>query len=819
MGSNEPNTQHDDDRQRLLEEIRRRAEEAELKRIEEEERSAETGSGRPPEDEVSSPFPTLQGQFPSPSSEFAESDQRSIVLRERLAIALDRGNLENARELIEELESLDPSDPALSTFRDRINFAAIPPVEPEPEPEPVTPVAEQSPPPPPPPPPPSAPSAHLTERISDLIDTVRSLYEQEKYEQALQTLNQVVLLDGENEDAERLRHQIEQAWQLAEVIKQEEAKHRAEEPLPAPAPQPVIPRGGKDSDFWGPTEVQAEHADAIGIPDVAVPVQPKKQKEPALDRIATRVSKVKVPVRPILTVLGVGVIAVAAYLIIGSLIHAVVPADRVVCVFPATLVQVTGDNGAIADAFIGDLIRDLGSVSSIRVVASPTTFALRERSAKPVRAAQGLSAGFFVQSELSIDGARFTGSLSLMDTLRVAPVWQGRIDCPIAELPAKRIELALNLMKAMDVEISEADHYLLQPGSKRASSGYRAYLLGRAALQSGDEASIAEAKDLFTQAVQEDSALGDAWAALGWASILELDSLPVSPSRETPQVLSYVQRAVTNGAHRAETFRVWGMIELMNRQYDKALSRMQEAVEISPSDAEALRQLARILTLRGRTEDALQAALRAVAIDPLNPSSHLTAGLVQQFRGEFKEAEESYRHAIREDRQDMNAAELHAGVMVYLQRADEALNVVADLTSRNRTDPLAHYQFGRMAQTAGRPKLEWIASLERARTLLEEELQVQPNNAPALALLALTETRLGSFHNAGTALEKALSIAPADIRVLHAAARVYALQRDKQKAMTYLSQALDIRYDLQAVVDMDLFNLRTDEEFLRSVTR
>jgi hypothetical protein len=48
---------------------------------------------------------------------------------------------------------------------------------------------------------------------------------------------------------------------------------------------------------------------------------------------------------------------------------------------------------------------------------------------------------------------------------------------------------------------------------------------------------------------------------------------------------------------------------------------------------------------------------------------------------------------------------------------------------------------------------------------------------------------------------------------------MYALQRDKERSMTYLTQALDIRYDLQAIVDMDLFNLRTDEEFLRSVTR
>ena len=85
------------------------------------------------------------------------------------------------------------------------------------------------------------PSAHLNERVSDLLDTVRSLYEQEKYEQALQTLNQVFLLDPENTEALNLRRQIEQAWQLAEVIKQEEARHRAAEPLPAPAPKPAVP--------------------------------------------------------------------------------------------------------------------------------------------------------------------------------------------------------------------------------------------------------------------------------------------------------------------------------------------------------------------------------------------------------------------------------------------------------------------------------------------------------------------------------------------------------------------------------------------------
>ena len=128
MGSNGSNKDKDEHRERLLEEIRRRAEEAELKRIEEEDRSSGGSPDHPHEVEAASPFPTLQPLFPSSPTYEAEKEQRGMVLRERLSIALDRRNIENARELLAELENLDPSDPALNEFRNRLQrFAAEPP--------------------------------------------------------------------------------------------------------------------------------------------------------------------------------------------------------------------------------------------------------------------------------------------------------------------------------------------------------------------------------------------------------------------------------------------------------------------------------------------------------------------------------------------------------------------------------------------------------------------------------------------------------------------------------------------------------------------
>lgn len=833
MASNGPNTPHDDDRQRLLDEIRRRAEEAELKRIEDEERLAGTDAGRSAEDDASSPFPTLPNQFPHPGSLPADTDQRAVILRERLSIALDRGNTENAGDLLAELASIDPLDPSLKGFRDRLEQleASVAVREPAPELPPIpappavatpppAPMAEEQPPTPVPEPEPPMMSGHLEERIGELLDTARSLYEQEKYENALQQLNQVLLLDESNREAEKLREQIERAWQLAEVIKREEERHRAEEPKLAPVQEPVIPPRATDADFWGPTEVAAERGGVLGMPEQAAPVLPKKAKPPSLDRIVSKVSRIKVPIRPILTVAGIAVVAVVAYLIVDALLTAVVPPDRVVCVFPSAVSGTGGvEERALADGLTDDIIRDLGSVTALRVVGPSTAFALRERSTRPVHLARGLAAGFFVVSDLTVSGDRIAGTFTLMDTVHAGAVLQSRLDCPIADLPVKRRELVRKILGAMAVEIPAGDDGLADPAGVQVSAGYRSYLLGRASMHQNDPEALDRGRDWFLQALREDSTLGDAWSALGWVSLLLIEQDPVPSSADLPPVMSCVQHAVASGANRAETFRVWGVLELMGRDYERATVRLQDAVDASPSDAEAVRRFALLLTLRGRSDASLRQALRAVALDPLNPASHTVEGLVHQFRGEFAEAEGAYRRALREDRTDAGAIGLHASVLVLLQQADQALTNITDLVSRNRTDPGAFYQLGRFAQTAGRPKEEWMSALQRARLLLQEELRARPDNAPALALLALTQTRLGEFREAGVAMERALAIAPDDVRVVYAAARMHALQRDKAGAMAYLSQALELRYDLRAVVDMDLFNLRADEEFIRSVTR
>jgi len=96
-------------------------------------------------------------------------------------------------------------------------------------------------------------------------------------------------------------------------------------------------------------------------------------------------------------------------------------------------------------------------------------------------------------------------------------------------------------------------------------------------------------------------------------------------------------------------------------------------------------------------------------------------------------------------------------------------------------------------------------------------IAANPEDAHAHAYLALTETRLGSFKSALEANARARQLAPNDPDVLYCTARMYALQTDKAEALENLRRAIDYRYRLSSLLDMDFYNLRSEPEFQQTV--
>jgi tetratricopeptide (TPR) repeat protein len=533
-----------------------------------------------------------------------------------------------------------------------------------------------------------------------------------------------------------------------------------------------------------------------------------------------RASQVRIPVRPILTVAAALLVAALGYWVIRSMAEAVAPPRRVLAIFPAVISDGAGGMQHVADGMLADLIADLGSVRQLRVIAATTVRASLKDARQPETLARAYHAGYYVTWKMTAGNDRVAFDVRLFDTLSAGPLRRTVIESTIAELPLRRIGLAQHLLEALGIELEGEENALQTLPRRGMFAGYDSYLAGRAALGSPDSAALSRAFGLLERSITEDSTYGPAWSALGWAHILRLEGTPAGPLSDITDALSCVQRAMNLGERRGETFRVWGMVELFSQDPGKAAERLEEAVQLSPGDADALRRLALVYAMRGRTDDGIRAAEEAVAWDPANVESHIILGLFFQFRGDFQDAAVRYDKARRIASDGSQIAEdLYADVLVYLQRADEALRAVADRAARERKDPMASYRLGRVLQAAGRPRQEWMNVFDRTQTLIGEGLRANPDSAAALSLRALVHTRSGEFKEAIAASNRALALAPNDANVYYRAACLYALQRDRKLAIVNLTQAIERRYDLIRIVDMDLFNLRTDEEFLRAVTR
>jgi TolB-like protein/tetratricopeptide (TPR) repeat protein len=518
------------------------------------------------------------------------------------------------------------------------------------------------------------------------------------------------------------------------------------------------------------------------------------------------------------------VVGFLAYLAIENLVTAVVPPKPSVLVLPASADPLDTSMAMTADGFIEALIRDLSHVPELRVINPVSAFAVRRSNASPAALARTMGTSYVLQSTMQRMGEKFVLTASLVDTATGKTRWTGKQTFAALETPIARMELVSRLLQTLDLRIPQQLQMETRKHPTAIIEAFDAYQRGLSIERSAGVFGVEPAIAAFEEALAADSTYTEAQVALGRSLVSAMRRDKEAPRAYATRALFCVQKAMSGGLRSSEVFLVWGELELARNQFDKAEERFRAAVDIAPSDADAQRHLAMLLAGRGMVDEAVAAAKRSVADDPYNTSAWLTLGMVQQAREIFKpEGKENLRAALKSYEQGYRVArdrsEYAAGfyndVLVYLDRQDQAIDFLVDRVARTKDDAENFYRLGRAQQAAGRPVVEWQNTFARARDILRNG----SGDPAADALLALVHTRIGSFKEAAAALTSAQKKAPEDPDVLFAAARMYALQRNKEQAFALITKALDRRYSLERVLDMDFYNLWSDEQFMSTIRR
>jgi tetratricopeptide (TPR) repeat protein len=109
--------------------------------------------------------------------------------------------------------------------------------------------------------------------------------------------------------------------------------------------------------------------------------------------------------------------------------------------------------------------------------------------------------------------------------------------------------------------------------------------------------------------------------------------------------------------------------------------------------------------------------------------------------------------------------------------------------------------------------------LEDGLAITQRIIELDPNNALALAYTGLFYSRLGKFSDGETAMDKAVQLDSDSIEILFLRADLYSIQRNKQKALNALDKALKQKYDFAKLLNPDLSFISHEQEYLPVVTR
>ena len=257
--------------------------------------------------------------------------------------------------------------------------------------------------------------------------------------------------------------------------------------------------------------------------------------------------------------------------------------------------------------------------------------------------------------------------------------------------------------------------------------------------------------------------------------------------------------------------------------YDHAERMFRKAIEIDPDYARAHAGLADWAAMVAQWIDhspryltlADSASRRALELAPDLAEAHASRGFALSMQGEYEAAAQCFERAVELDPQLYEAWYLYGRCEFAAGRFEHA----AELWTRAHEVQPEEYQSACLTALAynalGRDE-DVMKAARHARIVTEKHLERHPDDVRALGLSAGTLINLGQTEEGLARADRAISLAPNDLSVLHNAACSYAHAGQTERALELMEKRLEMggtMYREWLENDTDFDSVRDDPRF------
>jgi len=509
-----------------------------------------------------------------------------------------------------------------------------------------------------------------------------------------------------------------------------------------------------------------------------------------------------------------------------------------IAVLPFVNMSDDAANAYFSDGISEELLNALTHISGLRVVGRDSSFAYRGKREDLRSIGQQLNADNILAGSVRKAGERVRIAAQLINASTGFHLWSHTYDRRLDDIFQVQENIATAIIRALQVRLLPGQSL----GHIRTNDveAYDIYLQARGILRSAT--TVAEnnrAIALFDQALKIDAGFVEAVAGKCRAYAAEYDdTLDVrlfelarnicrqasnmdESNIETRIALGQIFQLTGDSVAAIEQFHevvrrepgndvAWiGLADAQaaNGDMDSASNSFERAIELRPDSAPNQSHFAVALFQAGHFQRALKHFLRAQSLNGGDASLYSNIGAVQFYLGHFKKAAESFEQSI--NRFPNATAYSNAGTNYYYAgNYATALKMFEKALQLSPMDYRLHGNAGDACRWVERKKPDSRKYYEQAVSLVDEHLQVNPNDADAVAYKGMYLQFLGQPAVARISIERAQEMAPKSFDVQLAAAITWNHLHELKRASAAVQAALDNGYPRVALeADPDLKNL------------
>lgn len=412
-----------------------------------------------------------------------------------------------------------------------------------------------------------------------------------------------------------------------------------------------------------------------------------------LDRDADRTERSDRRAKSTMNVLIIGLLAVALGVSItfnvtgirdsGEAVKSPIAEKPAIAVLPFTSLSNEPDNELFADGVHGDILTQLASIGSCKVISRASVMEYRNTTKNVRQIGEELAVNSVLQGSVQRVGDNVRINVQLVDASNDVNIWAESYD---RQLTAHNIfdiqsEISRAIAAALETKLTPAEEVRIASRPTADLRAYSAYVSGRDNLNLRRLETLQQARVNFEQAIAYDPDYAAAYAGLA-ESVLLLEynhqALPQAEALELAR--TNLEKALELDPGLADAYAVKGLLESSvwretrigdgNRDAEADFRR---AIELNPNHASAYMWFASLRDAEERDDEAIELYQRSMELDPLGRIPYTNLPTLYAQRGKNDEAIRLWLEAMQIHPEWPTPRQFLAQHMAGLGRFDEAM--------------------------------------------------------------------------------------------------------------------------------------------------